>query len=244
MLARIKIAARLMMGFGLLVIIIAGLSGFSVYLSRDSRDTFQSVVRLKSNEVLSQRAQKRVMEGRLAIWMALATDDESKWELAEKAFKTAHQRLDELVAGAVDPKRLASAKALKAQVADYEAKAAKLKAFKGKNGALDTPEGKAVAVEAMAAGGKVDAIAEPLSDDYKASAGAATSAAVDSLALGIMIAMIAGSVSVLLGVGLAFVVSRSITIPVKSMTAVMGLLAKGDLSTVIPHCDPCYREQG
>src|SRR5260221_10420379 len=49
-----------------------------------------------------------------------------------------------------------------------------------------------------------------------------------------MIAMIAGSVSVLLGVGLAFVVSRSITVPVKSMTAVMGLLAKGDLSTVIP----------
>src|SRR5260221_7961370 len=49
-----------------------------------------------------------------------------------------------------------------------------------------------------------------------------------------MIAMIAGSVSVLLGVGLAFVVSRSITVPVKSMTAAMGLLAKGDLSTVIP----------
>src|SRR5258708_23601416 len=233
-LARIKIAARLMMGFGLLVIIIAGLSGFSVYLSRDSRDTFQSVVRLKSNEVLSQRAQKRVMEGRLAIWMALATDDESKWELAEKAFKTAHQRLDELVAGAVDPKRLASAKALKAQVADYEAKAAKLKAFKGKNDALDTPEGKALAAEAMASGGKIDAIAEPLSDDYKASAAAATSEAVDSLALGIMIAMIAGSVSVLLGLVLPFVLSRSVTIPVKSMTAVMGLLAKGDLSTVIP----------
>jgi methyl-accepting chemotaxis protein len=234
MLARMKIAARLMIGFGLLVIIIAGLSGFSVYLSRDSRDTFQNVVRLKSNEVLSQRAQKRVMEGRLAVWMALATDDQSKWELADKAFKTAHQRLDELVASTVDPKRLASAKALKAQVADYEAKAAKLKAFRGKNGALDTPEGKAVATEAMASGGKVDAIAEPISDEYKAAAGAATSAAVDSLALGIMIAMIAGSVSVLLGLGLAFVVSRSITIPVKSMTAVMGLLAKGDLSTVIP----------
>jgi methyl-accepting chemotaxis protein len=234
MLARMKIAARLMTGFGLLVIIIAGLSGFSVYLSRDSRETFQDVVRLKSNEVLSQRAQKRVLEGRLAIWMALATDDQSKWELADKAFKIAHERLDELVAGTVDPKRLATVKALKAQVADYEAKAAKLKAFKGKNEALDTPEGKAVTAEAMAAGGKVDAIAEPISDEYKAAAGAAASAAVDSLALGIMIAMIAGSVSVLLGLGLAFVVSRSITIPVKSMTAVMGLLAKGDLSTVIP----------
>ena len=127
MLARIKIAARLMMGFGLLVIIIAGLSGFSVYLSRDSRDTFQSVVRLKSNEVLSQRAQKRVMEGRLAIWMALATDDQSKWELADKAFKTAHQRLDELVAGAVDPKRLASARALKAQPAPGLSRCASLR---------------------------------------------------------------------------------------------------------------------
>src|SRR5260221_9398893 len=119
MLARMKIAARLMTGFGLLVIVIAGLSGFSVYLSRDSRDTFQNVVRLKSNEVLSQRAQKRVMEGRLAVWMALATDDQSKWELADKAFKTAHQRVDELGAATADPKRLANAKKLKAKLADY-----------------------------------------------------------------------------------------------------------------------------
>src|SRR5258708_19067827 len=119
--ARMKIAAGLMTGFGLLVIVIAGLSGFSVYLSRDSRDTFQNVVRLKSNEVLSQRAQKRVMEGRLAVWMALATDDQSKWELADKAFKTAHQRLDEPVAGTVDPNRLARSQALEAQGADYEA---------------------------------------------------------------------------------------------------------------------------
>src|SRR5258708_35575829 len=79
MLARIKIAARLMIGFGLLVIIIAGLSGFSVYLSRDSRDTFQSVVRLKSNEVLSQRAQKRVMEGRRSEERRVGKECRSRW---------------------------------------------------------------------------------------------------------------------------------------------------------------------
>jgi methyl-accepting chemotaxis protein len=234
MLARMKIASRLMIGFGLLVIIITGLSGFSVYSSRDSKGTFESVSRRKNDEVITERVEKRIFEARMGVWMALATGDESSWATAEKAFKRAHERLDELVAATANPKRLAEIKALKAQVVDFETKAAKLKAFKGKNGALDTPEGRAASAEATASGDKVEKIAEPLANDYEAAATAATVEALDSFALGIVIAMVAGGISVLLGFGLAFVVSRSITIPVKSMTSVMGLLAEGDLTIAIP----------
>jgi methyl-accepting chemotaxis protein len=234
MLARMKIASRLLIGFGLLVIIITGLSGFSVYSSRDSKGTFESVSRRKNDEVITERVEKRIFEARMGVWMALATGDESSWATAEKAFKRAHERLDELVAATANPKRLAEIKALKAQVVDFETKAAKLKALKGKNGALDTPEGRAASAEATASGDKVEKIAEPLANDYEAAATAATVEALDSFALGIVIAMVAGGISVLLGFGLAFVVSRSITIPVKSMTSVMGLLAEGDLTIAIP----------
>jgi methyl-accepting chemotaxis protein len=223
-----------MIGFGLLVIIIAALSGFSVYSARDTRDVVENVLRVKSNEVLSERAQKRVLEGRLNIWMALATDDQSRWAQADKAFKIAHERLDELLAQSGNPQRIADVKALKAQVTDYQLQAAKLKAFRGKNEALEAPEGKAVVAGAMAAGAKIDQIAEPLSDNYKVTAGARAAAAIDNLELGIRIALIAGVGSVLLGIGLAIVVARSIANPIKSMTGAMRALAKGELSTDIP----------
>ncbi len=223
-----------MIGFGLLVIIIAGLSGYSVYSAHDTRGVIENVIRLKGNETLSQRVLRRMQEGRSAVWTALATDDQSKWQKAEESFKVASQRANELQATTFDPHRLAAVKELRAQIEDYQTKVAKLKEFRGKNSSLDTPEGKAVAAEAIAAAGKVDAIADPLAEAYRGNATNAAAAADDALGLGIKIALIAGIVSVLLGIGLAVVVARSISTPIKAMTGAMGSLAKGELSTEIP----------
>jgi len=153
-----------MIGFGLLVIIIAGLSGFSIYSARDTLDIFETAVRMKGHEGLNERADKQIAEGSMAIWLALAMDDQSRWEQADEALNCAAQRLDELLVPTTDPKRLAEVKALKAQVADYALKAAKLKPFNRKNGALATPEGKAIVAEAMAAVAKIHTIAAPLAE--------------------------------------------------------------------------------
>ncbi|HTV30385.1 MAG TPA: hypothetical protein VMF32_21735 [Xanthobacteraceae bacterium] len=96
MLARMKIVSRLMIGFGLLVIIITGLSGFSFYSATDTREALTQVVRLKNDETLTERALKQVGEARTAVWMALATNDQADWDHADDAFKAANTRLAEL----------------------------------------------------------------------------------------------------------------------------------------------------
>src|SRR5512136_1982304 len=80
MLANMKIATRLFLGFGLLVAIIAGLAGYSVYSARSERDAFLIALRLKEAESLDQRVQKRIFEGRVNIWAGLGTGDAARWE--------------------------------------------------------------------------------------------------------------------------------------------------------------------
>ena len=234
MLANMKIASRLMIGFGLLVIMIAGVSGYSIYASRGASDSFATVARQRNHEVIDERIEKRVFEARMRTWMALATDDQSHWAKAEEAYKQAQARLDELVATTQDPKRLAEAKELAAAVADNQAKVLKLKAYRGKNGALESAEATSAVEAALAAGAKIEAVAEPLASEYEKASKASESTAEDALALGIKIAMALGAFSVLLGAGLALVISRSISTPVVGMTGAMEKLAGGDKSVEIP----------
>ncbi|HTV30386.1 MAG TPA: methyl-accepting chemotaxis protein, partial [Xanthobacteraceae bacterium] len=121
-----------------------------------------------------------------------------------------------------------------AQLADYEAKAAKAKTLHGSNAALETPEGRAITADAKTSAGKLDGIAGPLSDEYQAAATAIVAATDDGLALSIKIAIIAGTLSILLGIALSLLVSRSIANPVKAMAAAMRRLADGDTTVAIP----------
>jgi hypothetical protein len=84
MLANIKILPRLFIGFGILVLLIAGLSGFAIYSGQTSRTVFENVTRLKSAETLGQRVERRMFEARMQIWMALATDDQAHLGNAHK----------------------------------------------------------------------------------------------------------------------------------------------------------------
>ena len=226
-----------MIGFGLLMLVIAGLSGFAYYSGSDARDALANVVRLKGDEVASQRVEKRVLEARVALWMGLATGDQSASARFGAALKAATLRADELVAVTTDPKRLAAANALKSELDDYASKAAKELAIGGKNPALDLAENKALVADAVASTGKLTAIAEPLTDAYSAAAEGLASETAALLSRTAMIAMITGIVSLLLGCGLSFVVSGSITRPVRAMTSAMQSLAKGDMATRIPATD-------
>jgi methyl-accepting chemotaxis protein len=232
MLANMRIASRLMAGFGLLVIAIAGINGYSAYSSRALRDAFEQTVRLKDAEALDQRVQKRLTEARMNIWVGLATGDLSRWEKVDADFKATGQRLDELVAHTSDPALLAKARELQAGIADYEVKAAKVKAA-GKAG-LDTAEGKAAIAAVVAAGARIDEIAEPMNGAFRTEADALTAAAESRIDTGVVIVTVIGVLSVLMGIGLWVVVARSISVPLIGMTVAMQKLAGGDTSVAIP----------
>jgi methyl-accepting chemotaxis protein len=234
MLSNLKITSRLLIGFGLLVLAIAGLGSYSVYSAQDTSTILERVVRLKTDEALNERVLKRVDEGRVAMWKALATEDQSNWDKAAASFKIAADRLVELEAGTFNPQRLAAVKELRTLLQTYQDRAAVLKSFRGKNVALDTPEGKAAMAGTSEISTKIDGVADPLAASYEAAAKQAANSAVESLAFGIKIAIAIGAFSVLLGMALSWFVSRSISVPIKAMTAAMGTLAGGNTSIEIP----------
>ena len=233
MLANVRIFPRILIGFGVLVLLVAGLSLYAVVSDQADRAKFDSAVRLQESQDLDEDTVALVTSGRLQVWMALASGDQNHWQKSEAAFRAAHQKIADLIPRTSDPQRLAMASQLSGLLTSYEAAAAKEKTLKGNNPALDTPEGKSLAADAVAAAAKLDAVATPLADAYRKSAEGSADEAMAGLGFAIEVATIVGIVSVLLGIGLAIVMARSIAGPIRVMTDAMRRLAGGEMATEI-----------
>jgi methyl-accepting chemotaxis protein len=233
MLSNIKILPRLLIAFGLLVLMVAGLSLFAFSTSNSTQTLFDTVSRLTAARSIDQGIGKRVVEARMRIWMAMGTADQAHWARADAAFKDVHLALGDLRTHTADPQRLALTNQLEDAVKAYEGGAAKLRPLTAGNGSMDTAEGKAAIAAAGVLAESVDRISGQLADDYAHAVEAAgTSAAAEIGATGDL-AIGVGSVSVLLGVVLAFFVARSIATPITAMTGAMGRLAGHDMTTEI-----------
>jgi methyl-accepting chemotaxis protein len=234
MLKNLKIAGRLMIGFGLVLLTTATIAGYSVMASRDASGLFERAVRFKTNEVGDEVVLKHVFEARMRAWTALATDNQSHWDRAEQAYGRALDRLDQLIVNTIDPTRQAQAKDLKTIVEENKAKNFALKEFRGKNGALESDKAKVALDAAITTAQKMESMADSLGIAYRTAADQVVSNAHDDLSLSIKIAAILGTLCTLLGVALAFLTSSSISRPIRALTASMYELAEGNFNVVLP----------
>jgi methyl-accepting chemotaxis protein len=234
MLARMKIASRLLVGFGVLMIVILALSLLSSYSAGQSRDVYDSVLQIRDSEALDQQIQSLLLQGRLALWKTLATDDPSPRTLAEQKFKQAAERIAELRDATHDPGRRETVSSLLAELAEYQSRMARVVTFHGANAAILTPDGKRAVDDLNATGAQLAGIAEPLAKAYSSDASEAATQAANGLHLMIVTSLVAGCAGVLLGLSISFLVSRSITGPVRDVTQAMRKLAAGDFSIKVP----------
>jgi len=229
-----KIAARLMLGFGVLMLVIAGVSGYAAYTARQVRAAYDIALHRTENEALDQRIDKDFILARLGVQMVLATDDQSRRPQIDEAIKRTRAGIDNLAAGTVDPERRTAVEALRGYLSEYETRAGKLLTFRDKNDALNTPEGKQAFADVLETAGKFSATAEPLAASYRAAVQTAAKQANDALDQMVSISMIAGCASMVLGLAISFAVSRSIAGPIREITGAMRALAGGNLSVRVP----------
>ena len=216
------------------MLVIAALSVFSVHSGVATLTTIEDVVRTKNNQVLSQRLQKHLFEGRMQNWIAVATGDPSHWQQAASALQIVKQQLDELTGTTFVPENVAMLAELRANFATYLVKSAAMAAISIRDGNLKTAEGSNSVAETAALGAKMAPAFENLSDNYSRNAETFSSLARENVTLSIRMTTILGLGSLLLGAVLSLVVSRSIVIPIRGITAAMGRTAQGELSTTIP----------
>ncbi|BAE52494.1 methyl-accepting chemotaxis protein [Paramagnetospirillum magneticum] len=233
-LGNLKIAARLMVGFGLLVVLIASLSGYAVHSGRANLESVGNVFSFLDNGALMERIDKRMFSGRMQLWIALATGEPTYWEKSDADFARSRENLKKLIENTSHPERRAKAEAVSRDFEEYLVKVAKLRTIGGKNPALETPEAKALAADVMSARVKLDEKAESLTTEYRQAGTEQGEVAVKSINRGIDLSILVGAISVVIGMVLAFFISRSITNPVNAMTRAMGVLAGGDTSVEIP----------
>jgi methyl-accepting chemotaxis protein len=232
---QLKIAAKLLIGFGVLLLLLAGISGFSTIGSLNAKNSIEDLAKFKGNEVLDQRVAKRVFEARMHIWMALASGDQEHWKQSDDAFKIAGEKLDELTKNTTDPGRLAKAKQWAALIQNYKEVAIKFRAFNGQNDALTSPEGKAVFANAMKVGAEIASFGEALGKEYQDAADKTEFDATESASFAVALAAGVGIASLLIGLGLSFLITRSIKQPIVDLTRVMNSLAKGDMDVSVPN---------
>ncbi|MGE5516336.1 MAG: methyl-accepting chemotaxis protein [Bacteroidota bacterium] len=234
MLNKMKITTRLLLGFGVLMLLIVALGVFAIYSGRDTQFHFGFVVNRTGNEVLEQHIEKQVAEANAGLWMYIATGDGRSYEQAKAAFKIANERLAVLANRTKIPARRAMVDELARLVASDEEQGGKLKALRERGATIEGGDGAVLIAEAVAINGKIAKVGHDLAEEYRKGAAESIASANAQIEFVGRAAIVIGSLCLLLGTYLSFAISRSIAGPVKAMTGAMKDMANGNLAVTIP----------
>ena len=231
---RLRILSKLLIGFGLMLAIVAGLSLTGALGNLKSRAALQDLMRFKDGEVLDSVAAKRFEEARVQMWMALATGDTTYWANADLALQIFSNALDDLTDQTPNPELAAKIKHWRELVENYKKLKDDLQALKGRNEAMASVQGKQLATLAKIRGAEIASAGEQLrrglndeASDVQRRAGRLADVLMAS-AIGV------GVASLVIGGTLGFFITRSIRRPLARLGDAMARLAEGDLEAEIP----------
>jgi len=234
MLNNMKITARLLIGFGLLVLMLAGLSAFTLFSGSSIEETFGALRNAQSTQIIDDKLVKNLYVARMNIYAGLATGEEVRWTRAHDALAASREAQSKLVALVQDPVRKAMVVQIGNLISTYEATAFKLHEFKTNNTALESPEAQQVLQVAGQAAIGIDQTGQSLSESLEAAnveRAEATTAAISHL---INTAMIIGCISLILGIMLSISISRSIIAPLGVIIASVQRLGGGQVDQAVP----------
>jgi methyl-accepting chemotaxis protein len=232
-----KIASRLSIGFGALMVMIVIINALSAFSGERANQSISAITESSEHSTLTQRIQAQVVEGRLHLWTGLATGDDSEWRKASAAFKTAHEYIDDLVSDLKDPQQLEHAKAFSNTISAYEAETQKLEAFGGSNPTLMGPGAANALANIEEKGSAIESIGQKLTANFETTASKQIQDANQEISILLIAVLLLGGVSIALGLILSLLISRSINRPLLAITSAMKVLAQGDLTVLVPSPD-------
>ncbi len=232
---RLRIASKLLLGFGALLLLLVCIAVSSGIGGVKFGSSLEDVVRRKNHEALDQRAEKRFEEARMDAWMALATGEQNGWAQSDESMKIAAGYLDDLAKTTQDSGRLAKVQQWIGRMRDYNEAASKFRSLHGQNDALTSAEAKAATAGVLKIGADIANLSRDLANEYEAAANQAESNARELARLLLGLAAGLGAASFLVGLLLSLAIARSISRPIVALTHAMSALAKGDLDVAIPN---------
>jgi methyl-accepting chemotaxis protein len=227
---RLKIASKLLIGFSAILLLLIAISALATISSMRSKEALESVTRLKGDEVLEQRVEKRVFEARMHFWMALGSGDQKHWNKSGEGFAVADEWLGDLLTSTIDADRHGKAQKMSELVKAYRKLANRLRFAQQQDGGLAADDVKSATAEASKIEDSMTVLGEELSTDYRNASESMVAEAKESASLVQSLIFWAGIVGLAFGVFLSLMFTRSIGQPIVKLTGVMKSLAKGDLN--------------
>jgi methyl-accepting chemotaxis protein len=232
---RLKIASKLLIGFGTLLLLLVGIASLSSIGSLRSRESIDDLARFKGNQVRDEIVDKHILEGRMHMWMALALGEDEHWKQSDEALKVAGKEIEELAENTTNAGRRAKAQQLGRLFESYREVASRMRSLHGRNEALNMPEAKTVLADTVKKSAEVASFSEELAEQYGSAAALSEASAKDTASLIVALAAGAGIASLLAGSALSFFIIRSIRQPIVNLTDIMAAVAKGDFTVSIPN---------
>lgn len=234
MIARLKLAAKLMLSFGLLNIMILGLNAFTITSGTEIADIVDATLRAKNNEVKAEHLDQGLSRIRMTVWQSLALQEDAYWQASFKQVEALEAEANALLATTKDTKRQAMIADFKSALTLYLDLITRLKKQVDQDKDLRSTGVTAILAEAKGVVARIESATKAMSDDYakvgEQRAQSATSIIGDLNSWSYMI----GTLATLLGVLLWWLTSRSIATPIRHMTVAMSTLAAGELDVDVP----------
>jgi methyl-accepting chemotaxis protein len=235
MLTRLGIATRLLAGFTVLIVMIAGLSAFSVLSARDIAEIVTTSRRASDNALKLESIERHIYEARFNMWVYFATDDISRYQRANALVGDLIKEVDSLAATTtIVPARLAQVKELAGLIADYKIRVEKISDLKSRKVPFDDPEYVESRVSAAKISAAIDKIGDSLSQGYRSTADDKAAEVHDRIDGFGTLSVMVGAIAVVVGLLFAVAIGRGITRPLNGLVEAVRRLAGGDTALTVP----------
>jgi methyl-accepting chemotaxis protein len=228
---QMKIAARLMFGFGTLMVLVVVLSSYSVWSGKSSSSSIAAIVSEAESDSLVQQIDKKILEARLAAWQGIATGTEAPFQKMLQAVDAAEARRVDLSSHAHTAEIRAKVEQLGAIIKEYRPKVEVLGEMRLKGMTIDTPSFKAAIADTAPVGVRMMEAGADLSKAYQAELRSVAVQANGDVNSANTVAIAIGIASMILGILLSLSIARSITLRITRLAEVVKQVGEtGDLS--------------
>jgi methyl-accepting chemotaxis protein len=229
-----RIRARLFCGFGLLLLLLVGLTTLATVSSQQVDLAVTEAHRTSAIVIGLKDAILSVRQARISAWTYIATGDENHLKARDDAFDQFRKQVAEVDGRIVNPVGRQLVKEFYNSVIAFEAKAKVFNGLKASGMAINSPAYVAATAEINAAAAHYTDMNNRAADFYRDTNDKAVATAEDKIAMSGTLSQFAGGLGIVMGLALAWTIARGIATPVKAMTDAMGQMASGDLAITIP----------
>jgi methyl-accepting chemotaxis protein len=229
----LKIMPRLVVGFGLMGILLVGLVASAVIGGQRVADAVASSKQITQASIANKDAILSLRQGRALGWTYMATGDSTYLPQIDQAFVKYRESYQALSSIIIRPEAKRLAGEFNDLAVDFQAKLAKMIGTKATGVSNSAPEMLAMMAETNLAAKQYSEVSEKFSQFERDMLETLIASTDGEISRSLCLSLSIGLFAIMLGGAAAWIIGRSIAVPIRQLTESMNALAQGDLATPI-----------